>query len=190
MYQHGLLVGRFQPPHAGHRMIISHALHECSLLTILIGDTGNSNYGHLDTSSPFSISQRYQMISEILKKFPNTSKRCRIRLILNIHNPLYWPDYLLTYVRHFSFPVPVDRIYCGESRDYDLASPEFKKKLCILKRDEFDTPNISGTIIRKYMLARLQDWEYLVPSEIYKMLNGFVNKIYKEDDHAHNKKST
>lgn len=59
MYDYGVFIGRFQPPHKGHISVVKQALKSVNKLIIVLG----SHFKALDTRNPFSTQQRIDLFN-------------------------------------------------------------------------------------------------------------------------------
>jgi len=62
-YKIGLVLGRFQPFHRGHRYLIEKALEQCEGVIVGVGSANMS-----DERNPFSVDERKNTITEALEK--------------------------------------------------------------------------------------------------------------------------
>lgn len=90
----GILVGRFQTPHAGHQQMIETALSLCDQVGIFIGSSQESG----TRKNPFPYDLRRRMLENL---FGNRVRICPLPDI-GVGNTAAWGDYVLENVkRHF-----------------------------------------------------------------------------------------
>lgn len=143
---HGLVLGKFMPPHQGHCYLIDFARHFADSLTVVVGSLA---------AEPIPGELRYLWMKEL---FPQVEV-----LHLQDENPQYpeehpdfWEIWKASLERVITRPV-----------DYLFASEAYGEKLAEVLRARFIPSNhsrslipISGTEIRR---APLKHWEFLPP---------------------------
>jgi nicotinamide-nucleotide adenylyltransferase len=145
-----LFIGRFQPFHLGHLLLLQRLATQYEELIIGIG---SSQY-HDTSDNPFSETERYQMISRSLDAVGIDDYR--IVSIPDIHNPPKWVDHVCSLVSDF---------------DVAIANNPFTRKLFSEKGFQvkgttyFDRKRYSGKEIRRRMRAD-EPWEDLVPKPV------------------------
>ena len=100
----GLVIGRFQPFHNGHEILVEHALNECDKVIIGIGSAEKC----YSNSNPFTCGERIVMIMRWIheKKYYD---RVTIVPIRNIDKWHLW-------VRHVqNYCPPFDRVFLGDN---------------------------------------------------------------------------
>lgn len=149
-----LFIGRFQPFHFGHLLVLQQLSTEYD--TIIIG-VGSSQY-HDTAENPFSEEERKQMIMQSLESVGIHSYR--IVSIPDIHNPPRWVDHVCSIVSHF---------------DVVIANNPFTRKLFSEKgyvvkgTAYYDRKRYSGKEIRRRILED-EPWGDLVPKVVYKLI--------------------
>lgn len=158
----GLLIGRFQPFHKGHRLVIKRILKEVDELNIGIGSSQ-----HLNTrENPFSAEEREEMIS---RTFEKDGIKCGIYKLQDINNDDLYPEHVMGLVPYF------DIVYSGNSLVQKLFREAGKE---IKEIDLINGSIFSGTEIRRRIIND-EEWKNLVPTTVYGVLieiNG-VNRI-------------
>jgi nicotinamide-nucleotide adenylyltransferase len=154
-----LFIGRFQPFHRGHLLLLQRLATQYEDLIIGIG---SSQY-HDTPDNPFSEEERYLMISRSLDAAG--IHNYHIVSIPDIHNPPKWVDHVCSIVSDF---------------DLVIANNPFTRKLFSEKGFQvkgtayFDRKRYSGKEIRRRMVND-EPWNDLVPnavSDIILTLNG------------------
>jgi nicotinamide-nucleotide adenylyltransferase len=160
-----LLIGRFQPFHKGHLIIIKKILSEMNELIIVVGSSQ-----HRDAEdNPFSADERVEMIRRELEAEGISS--VQIFKVPDIGDDDRYPGHVMEHVPSF------DAVYSGNSlvqRLFGAAGKEVRK-ISLIKRDEY-----SGTEIRRRMTTG-EEWESLVPEAVVKYLGeiGGVERVKK-----------
>jgi nicotinamide-nucleotide adenylyltransferase len=149
-----LFVGRFQPFHKGHLLIIKNASNKYSKIIIGIG---SSQYHHTK-NNPFSSIERKKMIESAMKeiKLHNYS----IEEIPDIHNYPKWVPYVTEIIPDF------DVVISNNTLIQNLFS---EKEYTVVDTPIFDRKKYSGKEIRKRMIDD-KDWENLVPDSVIKII--------------------
>lgn len=159
MVKRGAFVGRFQPFHMGHLLVIKYILKEVDELVIVIG---SAQYSHR-IDNPFTTGERLIMIRNALKEAGISFERCWIVPVRDVHVHMLWVAEVVGYTPKF------DVVYANEPLTRRLFSEaRFKvKSIPFQKRDIY-----SATEIRERML-RGKNWETLVP----KSVAAFIKEI-------------
>jgi len=63
IYEHGVVVGRFQPLHYGHIFLLKHAHRASKRLTIILGSANKKN-----KNNPFTVEEREWMLNKAIKR--------------------------------------------------------------------------------------------------------------------------
>jgi nicotinamide-nucleotide adenylyltransferase len=149
-----LFIGRFQPFHLGHLMLLQRLATQYEAMIIGIG---SSQY-HDTPDNPFSESERYQMISRSLDAVGIDNYH--IVSIPDIHNPPKWVDHVCSIISDF---------------DLIIANNPFTRKLFCEKgflvkgTAYFDRKRYSGKEIRRRMIND-EPWSDLVPKAVYDVI--------------------
>ncbi len=156
-----LFIGRFQPFHQGHLLLLQQLAKQYDEIIIGIGSTQYQN----TPDNPFSEAERIQMITRSLATI--RMKKYRIVSIPDIHDPPKWVDHVCSIVSDF---------------DLVIANNPFTRKLFSEKGFEvkgttyFDRKRYSGKEIRRRIIHD-EPWEDLVPQvvrDIIKNTNGIT----------------
>jgi nicotinamide-nucleotide adenylyltransferase len=149
-----LYIGRFQPFHMGHLLLLQQLSKQYD--EIIIG-IGSSQY-HDTIDNPFSESERHQMITRSLQAvhIPNY----RIISIPDIHNPPKWVDHVCSIVSDF------DVVIANNPLTRSLFS---EKGFTVKGTVYFDRKRYSGKEIRKRILQD-EPWKDLVPQAVYDII--------------------
>jgi nicotinamide-nucleotide adenylyltransferase len=158
-----LFIGRFQPFHFGHLLLLQQLSTEYDM--IIIG-VGSSQY-HDTAENPFSEEERKQMIMKSLESVG--IRTYRIVSIPDIHNPPRWVDHVCSIVPHF---------------DVVVANNPFTRKLFSEKgyvvkgTSYYDRKRYSGKEIRRRILED-EPWGDLVPKAVYTVIRQIdgVNRL-------------
>jgi nicotinamide-nucleotide adenylyltransferase len=158
-----LFIGRFQPFHFGHLLLLQQLSTEYDM--IIIG-VGSSQY-HDTAENPFSEEERKQMIMKSLESVG--IRTYRIVSIPDIHNPPRWVDHVCSIVSHF---------------DVVVANNPFTRKLFSEKgyvvkgTSYYDRKRYSGKEIRRRILED-EPWGDLVPKAVYTLIRQIdgVNRL-------------
>jgi nicotinamide-nucleotide adenylyltransferase len=159
MVRRGIFVGRFQPFHMGHLLVITYILKEVDELIVVIG---SAQYSHT-IDNPFTTGERLTMIHDALEEAEIPIERCWIVPVRDVHVHMLWVAEVIGYTPKF------DVIYANDSLTRRLFSEaRFKvKSIPYQKRDIY-----SATETRERMLAN-KNWETLVP----KSVAAFIKEI-------------
>lgn len=156
-YKNGVMIGRFQPFHLGHKNVVDLALSKVDNLLILIGSAQEKG----TERNPYSYEQRKAMIKAIY------GDKVRAEPIFDIgvgDNPLWW-DYVLKRCNELSFPPNV--LFGGGEAKH--ASWLKESGIAYLSVDRAILP-ISSTVIREKMKANDESWKELVDPRILPLL--------------------
>ena len=153
----GLFIGRFQPPHKAHLIVIKNILQEVNELIIVIG-SAQFNYILKD---PFTAGERIWMLREAMKEYNIDLSKVILIPLNNIENNAVWVSYLKSYVP------PFDIVYTGNPFVAKLFQDNgIKVKLIeLIERDKY-----SGTRIRELMIKDDESWKDLVPKSVVKII--------------------
>jgi nicotinamide-nucleotide adenylyltransferase len=149
-----LFIGRFQPFHLGHLLLLQRLATQYE--EIIIG-IGSSQY-HDTPDNPFSEAERYQMISRALDAAGIDNYY--IVSIPDIHNPPKWVDHVCSMIPDF------DLIIANNPFTRKLFS---KKGFLVKGTAYFDRKRYSGKEIRRRMITD-EPWKDLVPKAVYDII--------------------
>ena len=154
----GLFIGRFQPFHKGHLIVIHEILEREDELIIGIGSTQDS----YSLSNPLTAGERYEIIRAVLKSEGLWDKSYIVE-IPDINENYVWPSRVLEYSPHF------DRVYTGNN----LVEMLFKSHNIEVVRVQFhDRDLLQGRVIREKILKG-EPWESYVPDVVLNYLKKF-----------------
>ena len=142
----GVVLGRFQPLHKGHQLIIDKSLKECSKVVILISSSQESR----TYKNPLTFLERKKLIELV---YPN------ITILplkdLGVGNNCLWGDYIVNFLKEHN--VDMDAFYTGEEERRlnwfdNYNKPNFK--IVSLSKKEV---NISASLIRDMIISSNYD---------------------------------
>ncbi len=162
-------IGRFQPYHMGHHIVIEALSSEIDELVIGVGSAQRSH----TVSDPFTAGERVVMISKALLEF---SIPFYVIPIEDVEYNSLWAAHVRARVPSFSV------VYSNNSlvgRLFEEAGVDVRA-LPMFRREVY-----SGTEIRKRMLEG-DDWEGLVPSCVAQLIHeidgvGRIRKVAQRD---------
>lgn len=149
-YTTGLIIGRFQPFHNGHKHLIKKALEHCEKVIIAIG-SANKN----DSNNPFSYTIRKKFIQEFIKHEQITDRVAKIIPSPDIPDDYVWRDTLLQ---------KTGKIDVVISNNDDGVNIFFEEAgYPILRIGFHNREELEGQQIRK-LLREQKSWENRVPN--------------------------
>ena len=158
LFKFGIVIGRFQTLHNGHREMIDYACKVCEKVGILIGSS--QEFGTL--KNPFTFEKRKQILQRIygnkIEIYPLPD--------IGVGNNSEWGKYVFKQIIYYFRKKP-DVFISGkeERRASWFDSNEFKGVSRIFVDKKID---ISATKLREYLIAgNKEEWEKYVPEEIY-----------------------
>jgi nicotinamide-nucleotide adenylyltransferase len=149
-----LFIGRFQPFHNGHLLLLQQL--NAQYDEIIIG-IGSSQY-HNTLENPFSDEERKQMISQSLDAAG--IRTYRIVSIPDIHDPPHWVDHVCALVSDFDVVIannPLTRKLFSE-KGYNVKGTAY-----------FNRKQYSGKEIRRRIIHD-EPWMELVPTAVVKII--------------------
>ena len=157
MVRRGIYVGRFQPFHMGHLLVLKYILKHVDELVIVIG---SAQYSHR-MDDPFTTGERLTMIHNALREANMPVERCWIVPVRDVNVHMLWVAEIVGYTPKF------DVVYANEPLTKRLFSEAgFKVNSIPYQKREI----YSASEIRKRMLAN-KNWESLVPESVAKFIN-------------------
>jgi nicotinamide-nucleotide adenylyltransferase len=158
-----LFIGRFQPFHLGHLLLLERLSKQYDEIIIGIGSSQYRN----TYDNPFSEVERKQMITQSLDAVG--IHKYRIVTIPDIHDPPRWVDHVCSIVSDF---------------DVIIANNPFTRKLFFEKgyvvkgTAFFDRKRYSGKEIRRRMIQN-EPWDELVPEVVFKIITKIdgINRV-------------
>ncbi|MBN1281119.1 MAG: nicotinamide-nucleotide adenylyltransferase [Candidatus Thermoplasmatota archaeon] len=151
-----LFIGRFQPFHNGHLLVLQHMSTEYAQIIIGIG---SSQYHHT-MDNPFSDEERRQMIVKSLEAAGIHSYR--LVSIPDIHDPPRWVDHVCSLVSDFDVVIannPLTRQLFSEKGYTVRGTPSFHRT------------HYSGKEIRRRMVHG-ESWHELVPEPVSRLIHS------------------
>lgn len=103
-----LFIGRFQPFHKGHLSIIERTIPRCDEFIIGIGSAENAH----EDINPFTCSERFEMIEQVLKAENIDMKKIHIVPIRDIGDDKKWVKHVQNLTPHF------DEVVTGKNEGY------------------------------------------------------------------------
>lgn len=168
-----LILGRFQPPHAGHLHAIRQAADAYDEVLVLVGSAQES----YTTANPFTAGERIEMLEAALDEAG--IENVRIYPIQDIHRHAQWVAYVDSQVPEYDVVVtnnPLTRTLFGEA-GYEI------QELGLHRRDE-----CSGTRIRALLAAGKKPGDR-VPPAVARVLDGLdaatrIQALHEDDENA------
>jgi len=169
----GLLIGRFQPFHRGHRAVLTEILKDCEEAVVAIG---SAQLSHTD-ENPFTAGERYQMV--ILSLEPEERSRVFVAPVPDVNRFAIW-------VAHVeSLTPPFDRVYSNNPQTKAL----FGAAGYEVRPTKEYRPNLwSGKEVRRRLL-RGERWKPLVPEPVALFLEGVGAPARLREAHTHQGRS-
>ncbi|MEU5158209.1 AAA family ATPase [Streptomyces sp. NPDC020875] len=146
-YRHGLVLGKFYPPHAGHHHLVSTAADRCDLLTVLVCAA---------TVESVPLADRVAWLREVHQD-PG------IRIVgtvddvpMDVRDPAIWDAHMAVF--RAAVPEPVDAVFTSEAYGGELGRRFGADAVCVdPARSLFP---VSGTAVRADPVAH---WDFLRP---------------------------
>jgi nicotinamide-nucleotide adenylyltransferase len=152
----GLVIGRFQPFHLGHKYLIEEALKVCDKIIIGIGSSNVS-----DKSNPYSFEQRERFLREFVNNEKLDNKVLNIVPIVDDPDDNVWFEILIKNTGKFDVGVG----------DNDWVNGILEEnKIPVVRVGFYDRKKLEGTEIRKLMKGNKKKWEDRVPSYLVSQL--------------------
>ena len=157
-----LFIGRFQPFHKGHLMVLQSISSKYD--EIIIG-IGSSQYRDV-IDNPFSEDERKRMMEESLDG--EGINNFKVVSIPDIHNPPKWVSHVLSIISDF------DVVISNNSFTKQLFS---EKGYSVEETSHFKREKYSGKEIRRRMINN-EKWEDLVPETVVKIIKD-INGVQR-----------
>lgn len=147
----GLVVGRFQPFHHGHRLLVQQAIEDC--VDVVVG-IGSSNAPR-SVRNPFSADERLQMVHAAL------GDAVRVVLLPDIHDPPNWVDHVM------ALTGAVDKVFGNDDRTLNLFEDA---DVPVARTGHFDREQYQAKTIRMQMAEGDPAWRKAVPEPVAALL--------------------
>ncbi len=148
-----LFLGRFQPYHTGHQMVIQGMVKLCKKVIIGIGSSDKSG----TSENPYTAQERKEMIQQALQDQDIIPLFDVVFVDLPDHeNDAKWTEHVLEKVG------PIDMVWTGN--EWTQKCFEGKVEIKVIK----EVPGISSTSIREMIKAGDMDWKTKVPGSMVK----------------------
>ncbi|MGW1895186.1 AAA family ATPase [Streptomyces sp. NPDC002004] len=136
-HRHGLVLGKFYPPHAGHHLLVRSALERCEHLTVLVCAASVESV---------PLGERVRWMAEM---HPTARVRGVVDDIpMDLNDPAVWDAHMAIFRRGVGYwPTPVDAVFTSESYGDELARRFGAHHVCV-DPDRSRFP-VSGTAVRK-----------------------------------------
>ncbi|NHJ02159.1 MAG: nicotinamide-nucleotide adenylyltransferase [Candidatus Heimdallarchaeota archaeon] len=158
----GLFVGRFNPFHLGHLMVVKEILAEENEVIIAIGSTQESH----TLKNPFTAGERVWMIHESLKEAEISLDQVFVITIPDLFRNSIWIHHVRSYCPPFT------RAYTNNNHTRRL----FKEAgIDVKPTGVFNRTDFNGSKIRELMLEGSR-WQKMVPKAVIKII-GTIDGI-------------
>ena len=166
----GVVIGRFQPFHNGHLLLIRQILRECNEALIVVG-SAQRNYTF---ANPFTAGERILMIRKSLIEGGVDVSKIIIIPLIDIEDNAMWFPMLV------SMLPPFDIIYSGNQLVVSLASSHLEVRSPKFVRKK----HYNGSYIRHRILSG-QKWSNLVSKSVFDIICSIdgINRIKKIGKH-------
>jgi nicotinamide-nucleotide adenylyltransferase len=149
----GLFIGRFQPYHTGHQLVIQGMTKLCGKVVIGIGSSEKSG----SAENPYTAQERKEMIQQALQDEDIIPLFDIVFVNLPDHDDdAQWTQHVLEQVGK------VDQVWTGN----EWTQKCFDGKLEV--KDIKEVPGISSTTIRQMIKDKDMDWKTKVPGSVVK----------------------
>jgi len=165
-YKRLLVVGRFQPPHEGHVVLVKHALSLAEQVVVVIGSAQESH----TLRNPLTAGERFELLDKLLRlRLGEDFARIRIVPVMDINMNKVWVQYLRMLLPRFEGVVTRNPLVAELFVDMGLAveeQPLYERERC------------EGTRIRR-LAVEGGPWRECVPPEIVEDLEsiGFERRL-------------
>lgn len=158
MFKLGIIIGRFQTFHNGHKEIIDSACKICERVGVLIGSS--QEFGTL--KNPFSFAKRKQILEKVygnkIEIYPLPD--------IGVGNNSEWGKYVLKQIIYYFRKKPDVFISGKEERRNSWFDDEEFKGIGVISIDK--KINISATELRECLIqGDKEKWKQYVPKEIH-----------------------
>ncbi|MGW3917304.1 adenylyltransferase/cytidyltransferase family protein, partial [Streptomyces sp. NPDC005070] len=144
-YRHGLVLGKFYPPHAGHHHLVRTALAQCDRLTVLVCAASVESVPLVDRVAWMREAHPEAQVVGAVDDHA-----------VDLHDPAVWDAHMAVF--RSAVPDPVDAVFTSESYGAELAR-RFGAAEVGVDLDRTTYP-VSGTAVRKDPVGC---WTFLGP---------------------------
>ena len=145
-FRHGLVLGKFYPPHAGHHHLVRSALEHCDHLTVLVCAASVESVPLRERVRWMEEVHDTAWVQGVVDDVP-----------MDLHDPAIWDAHMAIFKEGVSYwPVPVDVVFTSEGYGDELAHRFDAQHVCV-DPDRTAFP-VSGTAVRKDPVAH---WDQL-----------------------------
>lgn len=164
MTQSALFIGRFQPFHNGHLLVVKRILEENERVIMVIG-SAEKNFL---PGNPLTAGERIQLIEAALKEAKIPAEKYLLIPIRNVNNYAIWVNHINVFVP------PYTKLYTGSEIVQACYEGKYSKshrtnkigpEIIMLDREL----GISATKIRE-AITEDKDWESMIPKAVVKLL--------------------
>src|SRR5918994_658551 len=162
----GVVIGRFQPFHNGHLLLIRQILRECNEVLIVVG-SAQRNY---TIANPFTAGERILMIRKSLIEGGVDVSKIIIIPLIDIEDNAMWFPMLVSMLPPFDIIYSGNRLVVSLATSYlEVRSPKFVRK-----------KHYNGSYIRHRILSG-QKWNNLVSKSVFDIIRSIdgINRIKK-----------
>ena len=166
----GVVIGRFQPFHNGHLLLIRQILRECNEVLIVVG-SAQRNY---TIANPFTAGERILMIRKSLIEGGVDVSKIIIIPLIDIEDNAMWFPMLVSMLPPFDIIYSGNRLVVSLASSYlEVRSPKFVRK-----------KHYNGSYIRHRILSG-QKWSNLVSKSVFDIICSIdgINRIIKIGKH-------
>ncbi|MEV7445590.1 AAA family ATPase [Streptomyces sp. NPDC091204] len=143
---HGLVLGKFYPPHAGHHHLVRTAQDQCERLTVLVCAASVESVPLADRVAWMREAHPGAQVVGAVDDIP-----------VDLHDPAIWEAHMAVF--RSAVPGPVDAVFTSEEYGGELAR-RFGAEEVLVDRERTLFP-VSGTAVRRDPVG---SWEFLGPA--------------------------
>lgn len=144
-HAHGLVLGKFYPPHAGHHHLVRTAQEQCERLTVLVCAASVESVPLADRVAWMREAHPAADVVGAVDDIP-----------VDLHDPAVWEAHMAVF--RGAVPGPVDAVFTSEEYGSELARRFGAEEVCV-DRERLRFP-VSGTAVRADPVG---NWEFLGP---------------------------
>lgn len=153
----GLVIGRFQPFHLGHKYLIEKALEDCEKIIIGIGSSNVT-----DDANPYSYRKRKKFLEEFIKQEEIEERVAKIISIKDVPDDDKWLTMLLRKTGKIDVSIGDNEWVNGIFEKAEISV----KKIGFYNREELE-----GTKIRE-LIRDKKKWEKRVPECLVPLIDA------------------